>query len=87
MIYLAIAEWLVIVAVLLRSDRTTSALLETHATREHEWALERSELLTRAMHPQVVLPPRSMLPEHPAPPPEADDFNKIGLVLEDESVA
>jgi hypothetical protein len=70
-----------VVVLLARHDRTVSGLLETHATREHEWALERSELLTRAMHPQVVLPPRTMVAQQ-AEPPEADDFNKIGMILE-----
>lgn len=72
--------------VLARHDRTVSSLLETHAKREHEWALERSELLTRAMHPQVVLPPRTMVGEVHEPP-ESDDFHKVGMVLEGESVA
>lgn len=84
MTYLAIVELVVIIVLLARQDRAVSALLETHATREHEWSMERSELLTRAMHPQVVLPPRAMQPAAPAEPAEPDQFEMVGRVLAGE---
>lgn len=44
-----------------------------------EFARERLELLTRAMHPQVVFPPRIERDEPPEPP-EPDDFERVGRI-------
>jgi hypothetical protein len=79
-IFALIALGVAIVAMQVRYDIALSRLLAAHAQSEHEWSLERSELVTRAMHPQVVLPPRGMVPEAQEPA-EPDEFHLVGRVL------
>lgn len=84
MIYLAIAELVVIVALIVRHEGVVGRMHFHSIRMQEEWATERSELVTRAMHPQVVLPPRHMqpaaLPEHA----EADDFERVGRVFSED---
>jgi hypothetical protein len=71
---LAVAELAVIVALLVLHARERRQLTE-------EWAKERSELMTRAMHPQVVLPPREMQRKLPQEPPKPDEYEMVGRIL------
>lgn len=81
LIYLAIAELVVIVALLARGDRAVQRLIAFHLDQSKQWADERSELVTRAMHPQVVLPPARMQPAEPREPQQADEFELAGKII------
>lgn len=86
---LAITLTLVIVALLVDRHRTQAALLEVTRTAaedlrglERDYAVERSELVTRIQHPAIPIPPR---PETPPPAasvvePEEDEFDRVGTI-------
>lgn len=84
MTYLAVAELVVIVALIVRHEGVVGRLHFHSVRMQEEWAKERSELVTRAMHPQVVLPPRAMQPAALAEPAEPDEFELVGRVMDGE---
>lgn len=75
MVYLAIAELVVIVALLVRHDQAL-------AHRDGEWAKERSELLARAMHPQAVFPPARMQGQPEPSEQVPDEFELVGRIID-----
>ena len=81
MLYLALAQLLLIGFLLWRMSRERDAHAQTLAEFAREAAEERSELLTRIQHPQVIPVRRSPKAETDDDETAVDESNKVGLVL------
>lgn len=78
MIYLALAELVVIVLLIALVHLVVQDAGRRYAEAEERWARERQTLLTRIQRPEYLPPTRLTRPAAEAP--EGDEINRVGTI-------